>query len=178
MPPGCADGAANETPFGGGVGTCSGANSAPVGPSFVIRAAACLTSARKYQTTQAMSAGQAISAPNLEVVTRLNVAAPQIDIIGSQVRSTLPLQMNIVGDRAGTAERANVDISGAEAIGIDAGEDWSQRQIRNRKICERFREERRSKPVHRESLDAEDAVRHEAARSEGEDHRDCGSERR
>src|SRR5262249_5766239 len=63
MPPDgdCADGAAAETPLGGGVGTCSagGANSAPVSPSFVIRVMTRLTSSRKYQTSQAMSAGQA-----------------------------------------------------------------------------------------------------------------------
>ena len=58
---GCADGTAAETPVGGGVATCSvgGANLAPVSPSSVIRVAARLTSSRKYQTSQAMSAGQA-----------------------------------------------------------------------------------------------------------------------
>src|SRR5262245_16649265 len=57
---GCAVGAAAETPLGGGVATCStgGANLAPVSPSSVIRVVARLTSSRKYQASQAMSAGQ------------------------------------------------------------------------------------------------------------------------
>ena len=63
-------------------------------------------------------------------------------------------------------------------VGIDAGDQRPQRQVRDREIGEHLGEQRAGQPVDGDALEAEQLVGDEAARPEREDHRDRRRERR